>query len=473
MQTLNQYFLRRATIVYILALLACFVIYVKHWMPWYWYFTGLLEVTLFYVLSNYFQREWRRVPPASFERNVFWVALWIRLFWILGYYLFTTSVWNTPWEQPIGTSMDSEVYYDVGKWINELIKSRELSSYFAYLQMMGHYSDSGYPLLLGVSRFIIGDSIVLTRVPNAFFDAWTTVLVYKIAKNNFNESTGRLASYFAILMPMMIFYTGVTMKESLMLMLITWAIERGDVVIREKDYKGLSLASFIILSFSVSLFRTAITWVLILAFICALVLSSERVLNQSRRVIVLIIVVFGAFFFLEGIIMEQGEELIEQFESTGQNFENRAAREGGNTLVSNLSKAMFFPILFTLPFPTMVTVEGQHIQLIQNGGYFLKNILSFFCIFALVLMVLRGEWRNNVLILAYLGGYLIVLGLSSFAQSGRFHHPAIPIELILSAYGIGLIKNKKEAKLFDYFLAFEFLVIVLWNGFKLKGRGLL
>ena len=473
MQTLNQYFLRRATIVYYLALFACFLFYIGHWMPWYWYLAGFVEVTLFYVLTNYFQREWRRIPPASLERNVFLVALLIRLFWIFGYYLFTTAVWHTPWEQPVGTSLDSEAYYETGTWIYELIKSNEFSSYISYLQMTGRFSDAGFPMILGLSRYIIGDSILLTRIPNAIFDAWTTVLVYRIAKNNFNESTGRLAAYFAILMPMMIFYTGVTMKESLMLMLTTWAIERGDVVIREKNYKGLSLASFVVLSFSLSFFRTALTWVLILSFVCALVLSSEKVLNQSRRFVVLIIVILSGLFFLEGIIVEQGEELIEQFEATGQNFENRASRQGGNTLVANLSKAMFFPIVFTIPFPTMVTIEGQHIQLIQNGGYYLKNVLSFFCIFAIVMLIIRGEWKKNVMILAYLAGYLIVLGLSSFVQSGRFHHPALPMELILAAYGISLIRNKKQAKWFDYFLAFEFLVIILWNGFKLKGRGLL
>ena len=75
------------------------------------------------------------------------------------------------------------------------------------------------------------------------------------------------------------------------------------------------------------------------------------------------------------------------------------------------------------------------------------------------------------MIIAYLIGYLMVLALSSFAQSGRFHHPIIPMELIFASCGIFSIRNKKQADLFDYFLALEFIIILGWNWFKLRGRG--
>jgi hypothetical protein len=120
----------------------------------------------------------------------------------------------------------------------------------------------------------------------------------------------------------------------------------------------------------------------------------------------------------------------------------------------------------------MVAIEGQNIQQLQNGGYYLKNILSFFCIFALITLLPKKRWTNNVMIIAFLLGYLMALGLSSFAQSGRFHHPAIPVEMIFAAYGISQIKTVKQAKWFDYFLVVEFFVIIFWNWFKLRGRGL-
>ena len=256
-----------------------------------------------------------------------------------------------------------------------------------------------------------------------------------------------------------------------MLMLAMWAVERGDYVIREKKYLTWQLASFVFLAFLLTFFRTALAWVIVLAFICALVLSSERIINKSRRVLILFLVFFVGVSFFGGRVMEQSEVLMDQAESTGANFEYRANRKGGNVLVSRLNKAILAPFILTIPFPTMVEIEGQYVQQLQNGGFYLKNILSFFCLFALFTLLPQRRWRDHVMIIAFLLGYLMALGLSSFAHSGRFHHPVIPLEMIFAVYGMSQIKSIKHARWFDVFLIIEFLVILFWNWFKLRGRG--
>ena len=467
MQTLNNYFLKRASIVYGVSLASVAILYFGNFMTWYWALMGILEVALFYGLSTYWEKEWGNISPQQFEKKLFGFTLLFRLIWIFGYYAFTTSVWNTPWEQPLGTYMDSEGYFAEAVWLKELIRQGDISPYLPYFN-----SDAGYAIFLALWNFVTQDSIILSRLPNAFFDTWTVILTYRIAKRNFGEKSARLAAIFTLLIPMMSFYSAVTMKESLMLMLSTWAVERGDFVIREKQYKFRTLLAFAVLALSVTLFRTALAWVIILAFLCALVFSSEKVINKSRRVTILFVVIFAGAALFGGRIMEQSEELIEQAESTGANFEYRASRKGGNVLVANLNKAVLAPLIFTIPFPTMVEIEGQNIQQLQNGGFYLKNIFSFFCIFALISLLPKKRWSNNAMIIAFLIGYIMVLGLSSFAQSGRFHHPVIPIEMIFGAYGISQIKNIRQAKWFDYFLILEFIIILAWNWFKLKGRGL-
>ena len=438
-------------------------------MIWYWNVAGIVEVWLFYYLSVQWEVGWKKHSPASTERNLFLAALITRLLWIFGYYLFTTTIWHTPWEQPIGTTMDSVAYFDQATWLIEMVKEGDISSYLLYIST--RIDDAGYPVFLALCNIISNNSIVFTRIPNAFFDAWTVVLTYRLAKRNFGESVGRLSAYFVILMPMIVFYSGTTMKESLMLMLAMWAVERGDFVIREKKFLTLQLASFVLLVFLLSFFRTALAWVIALAFICAVVLSSERIINRSRRVLILFLIFFVGAAFFGGRVMEQSEFLMDQADSTGANFEYRASRKGGNVLVSGLNKAILAPFLFTIPFPTMVEIEGQYVQQLQNGGFFLKNIMSFFCLFALFILIPNNRWRNHVMIIAFLLGYLMALGLSSFAHSGRFHHPVIPIEMIFGAYGMSQIKSIKQARRFDFFLAAELLAIVFWNWFKLKGRG--
>lgn len=469
MQTIYNYFLKRATVVYFLSLLTCMVLYSNHWMEWYWTLAGIIEVTGFVYLSSYLDLSWKEVSQASFERRLFSLSLILRLLWLIGFYLFSMNVWHSPWEQPLGVPMDSESYYNESLWIKEMILNKDLSPYLLYIS--GHIDDAGYPLFLGALSFLTNNSIVLTRVPNIVFDSWTAVLIYRIAKRNFDERVARVSGIFVVLMPMIIFFSGTTMKESMMLMLATWAVERGDFTIRNKSSLSFSFIEFIFLAASLLLFRTALSWVLFLSFICALALSSERLITRPRRVVFLLILVFGGFL-VGGNILEQRESLTEQFEATGANFEYRASRQGGNALVKGLSKAVLAPVIFSVPFPSMVSIEGQSIQVLQNGGYFLKNILSFFVIFALIVLVKRKVWCNNVMIIAFLLGYLLVLTLSSFAHSGRFHHPVIPIEMMFAVFGMSSIRNKRQADWFDYFLILEFLIIIVWNGFKLKGRGL-
>ena len=68
--------------------------------------------------------------------------------------------------------------------------------------------------------------------------------------------------------------------------------------------------------------------------------------------------------------------------------------------------------------------------------------------------------------------YLAILVVSGYAQSGRFHVPILPFEILFAAYGICIFpKNKRHW--FNYALIFEFVVCIAWNWFKLKGRGMI
>ena len=70
MQTIYNYFLKRATVVYFLSLLTCMVLYSNHWMEWYWTLAGIIEVTGFVYLSSYLDLSWKEVSQASFERRL-------------------------------------------------------------------------------------------------------------------------------------------------------------------------------------------------------------------------------------------------------------------------------------------------------------------------------------------------------------------------------------------------------------------
>ena len=100
--------------------------------------------------------------------------------------------------------------------------------------------------------------------------------------------------------------------------------------------------------------------------------------------------------------------------------------------------------------------------------------MSFFVIIVMLMLLISGEWRQHVFILAYTVGYHLVLVMSNFAQSGRFHMPVWPFIMLFAAYGIQIAKtNKRVRKWFPLVLVAEVFICLVWNWFKLKGRGMI
>jgi phosphoglycerol transferase MdoB-like AlkP superfamily enzyme len=125
----------------------------------------------------------------------------------------------------------------------------------------------------------------------------------------------------------------------------------------------------------------------------------------------------------------------------------------------------------------MVETEGQEISRMLHGGMVTKGIMSFFCILALVtllLPVIRGmnNWRDHILIGAFLIAYLLILVFSAFAHADRFHMPALPLEILFVAYGLSLWRVKLFRQWLNWWIVLMFVAFVGWNWFKLKGRGL-
>ena len=72
---------------------------------------------------------------------------------------------------------------------------------------------------------------------------------------------------------------------------------------------------------------------------------------------------------------------------------------------------------------------------------------------------------------AFTIGYLLVVANSAFAQSERFHQPALPFLMVFAAFGISKVTNTQK-KYFTWYMAFIFIAIVAWSWFKLAGRGM-
>jgi hypothetical protein len=208
------------------------------------------------------------------------------------------------------------------------------------------------------------------------------------------------------------------------------------------------------------------------ALFTSIVFSSTQVIKARRRIILTVWIVMATGFFIGGRLSTELEYILES-KNTGQqtSLQWRSERQGGNRFAKYASASIFAPAIFIIPFPTVVNVDGQENQMLLHGGYYVKNILAFFIMFALFWIIKEKKWRDYTLIGSFTLGYLIIIALSAFAQSERFHMPALPFLLMLAAFGISKITNKTK-KYFSWYMIFIFVVIVAWSWFKLAGRGM-
>lgn len=465
-----------AVITYFAIAMACLGFFRSYIMDWQWWLFGLVEVLGFFYLANRQSKVWINAGPKSFAKKVFWTALVLRIAWVLiSYWLYTN--WTG---RPFSIGAADEDFYDkVAQYGASLIREGIWRIYDPIMEYSGDiaFSDMGYPIYLSIVYWIFGDSILIARIIKAILSAWTAVLIYKVASRNFGEYTGRVAGIMCMLMPNLIYYCSMQLKEIEMVFLAMLFIERADYLLRQRQLKFLPIAALMLVPLVLFMIRTALAATLVAAFLCALLLTSGRVVGIGKRIVIGICA--GAFFITMLFSTTSiGNDVREMWASGGSlqegNMEWRAKRDNGNIYAKYASAAVFAPMIFTIPFPTMVDTPSQENQKMIHGGNFVKNIMSFFTIMSMVVLLFSGGWRKHVLLVATLCGYLVVLTFSNFAQSERFHLPILPLTMMFSAYGITLVRdNPWIKKYFPWWCFLMFLAAIAWNWFKLSGRGMI
>lgn len=467
-----------AMLTYVLALLVCNVLYMRYALTWYWWLFGLAEVCGFFYFANHCTKQWARISPQTFAKRLFATALGIRIVYVLFSYWFYIAMTGAPFEFD---AADVGFYNELGRYGAELLREGNWNLFPAFTDYSGaDYSDLGYPFYLSFVYLLTGDSILIARLLKAVWSAWTALLIYKLAVRNFGEGTGRMAGILCMLMPNLIYYCGLHLKETEMVFLAVLFAERADYILRRGKLTFGPTAALMLIPGALFTIRTALAAVLVLAFLCALLLSSDRVVGWGRRILLI-----GVAFTIVGVVMLNntgiGNSVRAMWQTRGSeqkgNMEWRATRvdEGGYTqkFAKYAGAAVFAPMIFTIPFPTMTETPGQENLKMIHGGNFVKNITSFFTILALFILLLTGDWRKHVLPIAVICGYLVVLAFSSFAQSERFHLPSVPFAMMFAAYGISYMRNPKYKRWFRIWCVVMFIAAVAWNWFKLAGRGML
>lgn len=482
--------------IYIIALAAISMMYSAYSMPWYYMLFGVVSVLVFFLYGGTAAKDIaitkiRREKTA--EKRFFLIAFVPRVtFTLLLYYIFISNYGNA-----FGFESGDATYYDdLGVYVAGLIKNGNFHFYDNISRWSGNsdISDMGYGIYVGFIYWLtgsgnaantqfIGDiqaastlSILTLRVLKCVISSFTALLIYRLAKRNFEPQTARMAAIFCALWPNFWYYCSCHLKEVEMVFLGVLFVEQADQMLRSRQFTAWKVIPVLLIAAVIFTFRTPLGLVALLALIFSVVMSSQKVVSWGKRIIVGFLALALIGVTIGNRVEEQTKYLLKHAQSDEQaeNMSWRAKRENGNEFAKYAGATVFAPMIFTLPFPTIVRpFDGQDVQQLLNGGNFIKNIISVFTILAMIMLLMSGKWREYLLPLSFMLGYLAVLALSSFAQSERFHQPAMPFELMFSAYGLSIAMTKKKYKRwFTYWCALMFVACIAWNWFKLAGRGL-
>lgn len=464
-----------AILTYLAALLTCNVMYMNQSMIWYWWVFGIVEVGVYFYFANRLTKSWAMLRPRVFEKNLFGWAFAIRVIVMFFLYWFHNEMTGQPF---MFSAADARGYHDEAVWIAQTIRDGQFDVYLNY--KFGEHSgvsDAGYPMYLGLVYLLSWDSIIVARLLKCLWGALSCLLLYRIAKRHFGEQVGRIAGILMMLESHFWIYGGMHLKETEMIFLMLLFLERADNLLQSRQFTFRNIAIIVVLMASLFTFRTVLGLAGVFALVMALMLSSKRVMSWGKRIVFLLVFGVTALYFAGGRIFSEIETIWELKD------DNQASRMSEIVTTQSFAKytsaAVFAPMIFTIPFPTMVETEGQEISRMLHGGMVTKGVMSFFCILALVSLLFPllpnlNNWRDHVLPGAFLIAYLLILVFSAFAHADRFHMPALPLEILFMAYGVSLLQKVGMVKrMFNWWLVMMFVAFVGWNWFKLAGRGML
>lgn len=479
--TIPNWLVGKSVAFFFIAMLAC-------WMAWgYIPPADLIAVSAISVLIFFYgglamSKGWSRTKEKTFIRNVFIVGFCVRLLWVLYmYFIFNPEHFGNTY----GDTADVDWYMPFGEAIAGWIKGDRAYTFSQLIERWNSdIGDVGYPIWLAVLNILsFGESdVFLPMMVKCIVGAYCAICIYRVAERHYGEGAARMAALFVALTPNMIYWCGTMMKEVEMVFLCCLCVDLLDKTFtsgRQLSFRGL-LPGILVASV-IFFFRVVLAIVIFLAMLAHVVMASNRVMSFGKKIIAGVLVGVVLMVGMGNRIMNQAEKLIDAAQSDSQktNMEWRSnlkdSRGNKQSFAKYAGAAVFAPLIFTIPFPTFnMANESQLTQMQLSGGSYIKNILSFFVILVMFMMLLSGEWRRHVFILAYTIGYLAVLVMSIFAQSGRFHMPVWPMLMLFAAYGVQIAKsNAKVRKWFPVVLVIEVAICLFWNWFKLKGRGLI
>ena len=226
---------RNAFTMYFLALMVVSVLYSAYSIPWYFMLSGVVSVFVFFIYGSTLTKQTMidRIRKESvFEKRIFLTAFIPRILLMALLYWVYMSNYGSPF-----AADDADVHYydELGQFVSELISKGNFHFYDEIVRWTGgrdDISDMGYGIYVGLIYSITGNSIIAVRLLKCVWSSLTVLLIYRLARRNFDPQTARLAAIFCALWPNFWYYCGTHLKESEMVFLTVLFVEQAEQMLR-------------------------------------------------------------------------------------------------------------------------------------------------------------------------------------------------------------------------------------------------
>ena len=322
-----------------------------------------ISILVFFYGTISLSRQGVVLNEKRFLRNIFIIGFAVRLIWVLYCYFFfdPEHFGNT-----YGETADVDWYMPFGRAIYEWIIGE---SGLTFQQILDTWDsavdDVGYPLWLAIIHLItFGESDVFVPfLVKCIVSAYCSVCVYNIAKRHYGEGVARMAAIFIVFNPNMIYWCGNMFKEAEMVFLCCVFVDETDKALSSDKYSFKALLPGLLAGMSLFFFRAALGVSSFLAVFAHVAFASRRVLSMGKKIIAGILVAITLFVGMGDSLRAKTEKMFETAQSTEtqeRNMKWRAERKDGNKFAEYAGAAVFAPLIFTIPFPTLNAAQEGH-----------------------------------------------------------------------------------------------------------------
>lgn len=469
---LNIKFSTLIIFIFIVLISNCLFFY-EFIMPINWIIFGALALILCLACIFNFYKRISSLDRKQSLKLIARVSLITNLISIICVYVACYSYSGTFFEP---RAADSIIYHEHGIDLSE--RFSDLNFDIKDYLTDNDYSDYGYNVFLGIIYTIFGPYTIVARVFNCILLTLTVINIFKITEIVYDLKTAKTAALLTAFSPLLLFFAGVNLKETVMIFLLVHASYIAVNIISRNQNKPSQYLLLVMLIMLLFFFRTVLGMVFLFSCIFFYLLNFSFKKNSYKA-----ISIFGLFVAITIVLyyinkIGFSEKIFETFDQSNSQTEaelaDKASKGGGASGLS-LKRALIVPLLFVsvllAPFSTIVFLDEQVESVWLFSGCLMKNIFVFFALLA-IWKAIRLFDKKTMLILSILIMYSIVLSVAAQSTSIRYQLVSLPFINIFSAKGLSDFRWNNR-NLWLLYLLGMFFAILSWNYFKLSIRGLI